>query len=253
MKKILFMVFSALIFAGCKGNVKNQQIAGTWETSKFIINGVEQEIFPSSVTFSQTENNSYLVSGNSGVNSFSGKITVKENNYSAKKEEFLKTLALGDPKTQAFEDNFINILIDFDTFERNANSLVIKNSAQNAEIRFVQNLFGLWKTTSLIKNGVSKPIADSCIEITQSSSPNVFSISGNSGVNQFFGDIKIKGSKIVAAENNFGTTKMMGLPQLIEFEKEFLNVLKNAEDYNLTNGVLILKDSKTSSQITFER
>ncbi len=82
------------------------------------------------------------------------------------------------------------------------------------------------------------------IEITDSN------ISGNSGVNNYFGSITIgpDGKCIIS---NLGSTKMAGPANLMTQEQQYYNTLKNVTGYKIIDGNLVMTDSDGKTLLTF--
>ena len=79
------------MFFSCKGK-SSQDVQGSWITSKVVVDGSQIQIFNSTLEISQTEKNIYKVSGNAGINRFSGEMQIEEGKITSEKERFLKTL-----------------------------------------------------------------------------------------------------------------------------------------------------------------
>lgn len=114
---------------------------------------------------------------------------------------------------------------------------------------------GSWTIYGFSINGTAQQIAVSEITFEQQTA-NQFSVTGNSGVNAFFGDVTINGSKIKPSQN-FGSTKMAGSPEAMEYEDNFLKCLLGASKAKIrTEGgfeFLEITNSKDKSTLTFIR
>lgn len=249
MKKNLFLILSVFTFFSC-GSDEKLNLDGSWLTSKVLIDGVEQQAFNSVVDFTAQSEELYSISGNAGINSFSGEMTLKNGKITCKKDNFLKTLMAGEGDIQVFEDTFLDLLLTSDSYKCTENSLVIKNSKKKAEIYFIQNISGFWKINSFTKKGVAQKIVNSNIEIIPDSGVNSFKISGNSGVNRFFGELKIKDLKIVP-NDRVASTRMMGSPEAMEFETEFLQIITTAKDFYIKDGILTFKTQ--NEELSFKK
>lgn len=114
---------------------------------------------------------------------------------------------------------------------------------------------GTWQIDSFQMDGIFQQIAVS--EITfETDQGKTFNIYGNSGVNSFFGEVKIDGSSFSVGEN-MGSTKMAGSPEAMEYEDNFLACLTTAEKIELhedgTILLLTISSSKTNSQLHFRK
>ena len=75
-------------------------------------------------------------------------------------------------------------------------------------------------------------------------------INGSSGVNRYFGDYKINGNELLI--EHIGSTKMMGPPEIMNQEQEYLKNLANAKEVILTKrGIEITTNSGV--KINFEK
>lgn len=131
MKKLLvvLMASAAMFLAGCKG----EKLEGNWTITNLIKDGVEQNVVPANITFSN-EGGELLAAGKSGVNSFSVVIEAKNGQIKVS-DKFALTKMMGAPEEQAFEDLFIETLTNADSYELIEDTLVIKNSSNNLEIK----------------------------------------------------------------------------------------------------------------------
>lgn len=128
MKKMNFMVLlSAILFCGCS----SKALKGTWTTTEMNVAGKVQTVSPSEITFSGDGK----VNGNSGVNSFFGDVKTSKTSF-AVGSNLASTKMMGAPEEQAFEDNFMQILIDADSYEVSGDKLIIKSSKTNSSLTF---------------------------------------------------------------------------------------------------------------------
>lgn len=89
------------------------------------------------------------------------------------------------------------------------------------------NVIGEWETRSLEINGIAQEICVSNITISKKSN-NVYSFNGESGVNSFFGSAEIKGNSF-SVKDDMGSTRMLGEPRAMEFERNFMQTLIEAK------------------------
>ncbi len=114
---------------------------------------------------------------------------------------------------------------------------------------------GNWKIYGFTINDIPQELVISEISFEKQSDIN-YSVNGNSGVNAFFGEVTIKGSKI-CSKPNFGSTKMAGSPAEMEFEDNFLKCLLGASNARITtkNGadILTITNTNDNSVLSFIR
>lgn len=135
-EKILLAVVaaSALFLTGCSSDTG--ALDGSWKTVALTDNGKEIKVVPSGITFT-SDSKGYLVSGDSGVNVFNGAVNVKKDSFTIR-NDFALTKRMGAPDEQAFEDLFIQALMNADTYKLEDNVLLIKDSKHKLEIKFVR-------------------------------------------------------------------------------------------------------------------
>lgn len=103
---------------------------------------------------------------------------------------------------------------------------------------------GNWVLTGIGSDNTSI-IGDITLEITDTN------ISGNSGVNNYFGKITLgQGGKLNIS--GLGSTKMAGPADLMEQEQKYYAALANAAAYKITNGSLILSDNAGNIILIFK-
>lgn len=252
MKKIVFLILGVMMFFSCKGK-SSQDVQGSWITSKVVVDGSQIQIFNSTLEISQTEKNIYKVSGNAGINRFSGEMQIEKGKITSEKERFLKTLMAGEEHLQEFENLFLSLITDAQKIELKDGILIFKNPASKSEIHFMPDITGSWKISSLFKGSVAQEIVVSDLEIKFTEQPCVFSFSGTSGVNRFFGNVSFKDGKIYSPENGFATTRMLGSPEAMAFEELFIDILSNADKFSLKDNLLSFEKSIDKSVLTFSK
>lgn len=112
-------------------------------------------------------------------------------------------------------------------------------------------LEGNWKTIALTQNGKEYKVVDSFIEIENAIGGVI--VHGNSGVNLFNGDIKIKKGKIISEGQGFASTRMMGPEEDMIFEDRFLEILSYADTYTVEEDILTIKSSSKEGEIKFQK
>lgn len=112
---------------------------------------------------------------------------------------------------------------------------------------------GNWETRDFEINGIAQEICVSDISFTKSSK-DIYSISGSSGVNRFFGSVKITASSFFI-QDDMGSTKMLGEPNAMEFENNFLQTLIEAKSFKIFNENLAefleIKNDDETKKIIF--
>lgn len=114
---------------------------------------------------------------------------------------------------------------------------------------------GSWNIYSFTIDGTGQQLAPS--EITfEKQSETLYSVKGNSGINSFFGDITVNGSKFTPNEN-FASTRMSGDPASMKYEDNFLKCLLGATKTSIytenDTEFLEITNSKEKSVLVFVR
>ena len=104
-----------------------------------------------------------------------------------------------------------------------------------------------WELLQITKKGKEQPIPQNA-NITINFADN--KISGNSGVNSYFGGYKIKNNSILTA--NAATTLMAGPEELMKIEQRFLETLQNSPRITYSNTTLSLRN-KNGEIWTFQK
>lgn len=73
----------------------------------------------------------------------------------------------------------------------------------------------------------------------------VLSVTGFSGVNQFFGSVKV--SEGFPMGESMGSTRMMGSPEDMEFEDTLIHLLATAENWEVSGYTLTITDGTTTA------
>lgn len=114
-------------------------------------------------------------------------------------------------------------------------------------------LEGTWETIYFELDGIAQEICISDMTL-QKSGMNSFSISGNGGINSYFGSAKISGTKF-HTKKNLGRTLMAGDDRAMEFEDNFMAVLNTRCTWSITSDSgatqLTLKSTEKNANITF--
>ena len=85
----------------------------------------------------------------------------------------------------------------------------VSSSAEGSSTSAV-SIEGEWQTSKLEIGGVEQELCPSEMSIAKKDG-DLYSINGDSGVNRFFGDVKVSGSSF-KVQDNIGSTRMAGDP-----------------------------------------
>ena len=112
-----------------------------------------------------------------------------------------------------------------------------------------QDVTGTWELTIFEKDGIAQEL---CIaSLTLENEDKVLKAFGNSGVNNYSGEIKLSGKKAKTV-NEFVCTKMMGPEKALEFESLFLKAMNeiSSMEANKKTGELIIKSKSAIMKFT---
>ncbi len=111
-------------------------------------------------------------------------------------------------------------------------------ATQSPEGKWILTGFGSGSTTE-------NPMGIIGLEITGTN------VSGNSGVNQYFGSITLDTATGKLTFGPLGTTRMAGPEGMMLQEQKYLAALANVTGYKITDGVLSLTDKDGKTLLTF--
>lgn len=114
-------------------------------------------------------------------------------------------------------------------------------------------LEGNWKVQEFTKNDEPIKILESGISFEQKSE-TIFAVTGNSGINSFFGDIEII-QNTISVGDKMASTKMAGSPEAMEYEDTFLECLTKADGIEILeqdgNETLKISSSQNNMSLYF--
>lgn len=130
MKKTSILILCLFfIFVSCNST---KEVEGNWITTSFVKDGIAQEIAVSNIEFT-AKGNAVNAGGCAGVNLFNG--NVKLSNGKINLNNIAVTKMMGDPAAMEFEDMFIELLNNADSYLIEGNNLIIKASSKNLELQ----------------------------------------------------------------------------------------------------------------------
>lgn len=125
------------------------------------------------------------------------------------------------------------------------------NSCKSTE---VQQIEGNWTTSAIEINKKELSVCPSTLIISKSNK-NLYELNGNSGVNCFFASAKVKGTSFKLL-NNMGSTKMLGDRESMEFEKNFTQILIEANSiktFSEDSKEYLIIQSSSGKKLTFAK
>ncbi len=130
----------------------------------------------------------------------------------------------------------------------------VSSSAEGSSTSAV-SIEGEWQTSKLEIGGVEQELCPSEMSIAKKDG-DLYSINGDSGVNRFFGDVKVNGSSF-KVQDNIGSTKMAGDPVSMKFEDNFTDALLSATSWETfqkdSSAFLKISDKDGKNAITFTK
>ena len=188
------------------------------------------------------------ISGFSGVNSYFGGYKIKNNSILT--AETAATLMAGPEELMKIELNFFDMLQNFPRINYNSTTLSLRN--KNGEVWMFKKL----DLSKKLKNTKWK-----LVEMGQTSFPEKEreikisfaenKISGNSGINNYFGNCEIKNDSIKIGP--VGSTKIAGPENLMKIEREFLKLLENSKKIKLSNQKTLVLTTDKGKTLIFEK
>lgn len=123
MKKIIttILIISSFALFSCKTtnevsnsskgevSVESSKIEGEWKLSKLVLNGAERNIYPSTLVVSK-EGEGFLFAGSSGVNQYTGSVSIDKNGNIVVTAPYASTKMAGPTELMEFEDDFLRVL-----------------------------------------------------------------------------------------------------------------------------------------------
>lgn len=130
----------------------------------------------------------------------------------------------------------------------------VSSSAEGSSTSAV-SIEGEWQTSKLEIGGVEQELCPSEMSIAKKDG-DLYSINGDSGVNRFFGDVKVSGSSF-KVQDNIGSTRMAGDPVSMKFEDNFTDALLSAVSWETfqkdSSTFLKISDKDGKRAITFTK
>lgn len=116
MKKSMFLIsMAAIALSGCT-KVQVTDVEGSWEISEFVKGETAQQIAESDITFVKESGTNFTVNGSSGVNLFTGSVSVADGKITVS-DNMASTKMAGSPEAEAFENEFLAVLTAADKVE----------------------------------------------------------------------------------------------------------------------------------------
>lgn len=110
------------MFSSC---CSKKTLDGCWTVKEMVANGESKTVVPANMNIEEAEDGTLTAYGNSGVNTFTGQIELKDGKI-LRQIELACTKMMGEPEPQAFEDMFFTLLSEASEYELNENTLIIK-------------------------------------------------------------------------------------------------------------------------------
>lgn len=115
---------------------ENDLFSGAWYVSALLFDGVYQTLVETEINM-EKGNNVWRINGNSGVNYFSGELQMG-NGYVYVSDNFMITKMSGPYELMDFEDKFMEVLLDADSWSWNGNALQLYCANVNGMLEFTR-------------------------------------------------------------------------------------------------------------------
>jgi heat shock protein HslJ len=193
------------------------------------------------------------ISGNSGVNTYSG--TYKLSGGSLTISKVATTLMAGPPEAMAVEQAYVAALEKVRSYTSNASGLSLFDSAGKQLLFFVQGkavtLKGPWNVVSFFDGGSAVVGVMSGTSLTaEFGSSGV--LKGSTGVNEYQGNYKVNGSSIAITGVKTTTGNQNPNPGVMEQEAQFLAALPLATTYTIKGDRLDLLRQGGTIAVVFQ-
>lgn len=189
------------------------------------------------------------MAGFSGVNSYTGEYEASEDG-SFKAGPLASTMMAGPEKNMAAEKVYLTLVEAATSYEVAGGKLTLKEGEGTTLIFEAAKPFSFpgtsWSVTGYNngKQAVVGPIVDSELTLDFADDKTV---SGSAGVNNFNGEYT-SGEDAISI-GPLASTKKMGDPELMTQEQAYLAALGAASTWEVSNGVLTMRDGKGAIQI----
>lgn len=242
MKTLLTLAIAAMITSCAPTSTTVHQPANTIQKTWELVSLEGQEVTTSTPIYLNFADNK--LSGNTGCNTVNGNFTIM-NTTQIKFSQLASTRMMCDRYDMKIENEMLEVLKTADNFTINDGKLMLNVGRRAPLAVFVEMsknpvINKSWKLKEMNGNKVVMvPNQDKEQGFMLRSNGK---ITGSDGCNTFFGSYKLSDGNKISINENLGTT-MKACPDMKLNEKEFFNVLKNAEKYDLKGNTLMLKNS----------
>lgn len=242
MKTLLTLAIAAMITSCAPTSTTVHQPANTIQKTWELVSLEGQEVTTSTPIYLNFADNK--LSGNTGCNTVNGNFTIM-NTTQIKFSQLASTRMMCDRYDMKIENEILEVLKTADNFTINDGKLMLNVGRRAPLAVFVEMsknpvINKSWKLKEMNGNKVVMvPNQDKEQGFMLRSNGK---ITGSDGCNTFFGSYKLSDGNKISINENLGTT-MKACPDMKLNEKEFFNVLKNAEKYDLKGNTLMLKNS----------
>ncbi|RCU44722.1 META domain-containing protein [Chryseobacterium lacus] len=242
MKTLLTLAIAAMITSCAPTSTTVHQPANTIQKTWELVSLEGQEVTTSTPIYLNFADNK--LSGNTGCNTVNGNFTIM-NTTQIKFSQLASTRMMCDRYDMKIENEMLEVLKTADNFTINDGKLMLNVGRRAPLAVFVEMsknpvINKSWKLKEMNGNKVVMVLNQDKEQGFMLRSNG--KITGSDGCNTFFGSYKLSDGNKISINENLGTT-MKACPDMKLNEKEFFNVLKNAEKYDLKGNTLMLKNS----------
>ncbi len=230
-------------------------IEGGWSLDRYTVDGAMQAP-PSDVSIDADFSNG-RVSGNAGVNTYSGTYAAGDTG-SLQIGPLVSTQMAGPPAAMAAEGAYLDALERAGAYTSDGVTLTV--SATNGDplleyAREESTLEGAWEVTGFNngKEAVVSLVAGSTITAEFGADG---SLAGDAGVNRYTTTYRTSagsGGATGITVSPAAATRMAGDPALMEQEQQYLQALESAATFTIQGKVLTLRDGDDAIAVTLTR
>lgn len=250
---LLAVATGAFIMTGCasSGHGKSS-LYGDWIVTELKSGGSAVKM-PSVSTTIAFEKNSPIVSGFSGVNNFSGSVSLGDGTISF--GTIAVTMMAGAPEDERFEYAYLDVLKQAKTFSLSQDTLTIAVD-QNNYVKFYRHML---QNTAWLLSAMSDGNAVVSVSMSDSEAPSIAfdsndNVSGFTGVNQMMGNYIAHSEHRTIKFGDIGTTRMAPRDaEAAAMEQNFIAFLGKAASFQLSGNSLTLLDGNGTTLLLFVR
>ena len=197
------------------------------------------------------------VSGNAGVNSYSGSYTATATG-SLRIGPLVSTQMAGPPAAMAAETAYLDALERAGGYISDGTTLTISAANGDPLLEYARDnrtIEGAWEVTGF-NNGTEAVVSVATGSTITADFGTDTSLTGDAGVNRYTATYRTSAGSGGATDitiSTAATTRMAGAPALMEQEQQYLRALESSATFTIQGTVLTLRDGDDAIAVTLTR